>query len=476
MAVNPMGTDTILAVATAPGFGAGHGEVAVLRFSGPAFAVIERGVVVWDGDAPAAGRVAKRASARCLLLRGGYGLVPCGVLRMPSPRSFTGEDTLELHLPANQTVVERITAEVLRSVPGTRWASPGEFAARAFLAGKMTVDQAEGLAATINATNEEQLSAAAELLRGTTGERYRSWADELATLLALVEAGIDFTDQEDVVAIAPQALARRTGELYRAVRRELGDAAGSDGGVGVPHDGLARVVLVGKPNAGKSTLFNALLRRNRAVASPVAGTTRDVLQEELDLARDCPGSGKVMLCDVAGLGGTNGPVDSFDVMGRAAAQEAMRSADALVWCSADGRFDEALIAGFAGPVIRVRTFADQMLNATGTGGAIAVCGLDGANLGLLRRAIADAVTGSRAGTIAGVLPRHRHALRRAAAALEVAVERAEAEARGAAHKGSAPEMVAGALREALDHLGELVGVISPDDVIGRVFSTFCVGK
>ncbi len=379
-----------------------------------------------------------------------------------APASYTGEDSAEILFAGNPGLAERILAR-LAACEGVRLAGPGEFSARAYLNERLSLEQAEGVAAVIAAQNGEQLAAATELLEGSTGREYRHWADELTTLLALVEAGIDFTDQEDVVPIAPGELARRIGALMHEMGRRVGGpgAAASDG-----H--LPRVVLVGRPNAGKSTLFNAMLGRERAVVSSIAGTTRDVLEEELDLSGVLPGAGSVMLVDVAGLDDAVSPGIGADA--QAAALGAAAKADVVVHCDPDGRFAE--ISGVAAkPVIRVRTKAD-LPAARPDDGDVAVCALDGWHLGVLGRAIADASCGSRGDGLSAVLPRHRRALLRAGESLRDAAEAFAA----ADHRLGEPELVAGALRQALDAMEELVGRISPDDVIGRVFATFCVGK
>jgi tRNA modification GTPase len=352
--------------------------------------------------------------------------------------------------------LERVLARALQ-VPGVRHAEPGEFTARAYLNGKLTLEQAEGVAATVAARTDEQLASARDLLAGTAGARYRGWADELTTLLALVEAGIDFTDQEDVRAIEPGDLALRLERVRDQLRSFLGAAGGTERAHALP-----RVVLFGAPNAGKSTLFNALLGRRRAVVSGVAGTTRDVLAEELDLSRDAPGSGCVLLTDLAGL-------DESDVGGTAAeaqtrARTALAGADVIVHCDPAGDFG-ALDAGAL--VIRVRTKADVPAHRVDSEDALAVCALDGWNLGALRRAIADAAWSRRAAGLAALLPRHRRAIE----SMESSVGAGMDLARGA----DAAEL-AGHLRMALDAAGELVGRIAPDDILGRVFATFCVGK
>lgn len=392
----------------------------------------------------------------CAVVRLGALEVPVLVVSLPGPRSYTGEDSVEVQLPGNPYLVERFV-HALTAIEGVRLATPGEFTARAYLAGRLTLSEAEGVAATIAATTREQLDAAAELMEGRTGERYREWVEELATLLALVEAGIDFTDQEDVVAISAPELHARLGALAAELERHLG-------GAGEQVGALARVALVGRPNAGKSTLFNALLGRKRAVTSAVAGTTRDVLVEELDLSREVVGAGSVLLMDLAGLEERGGSID------QEAARRALESADLLVWCDPTGRFEASPLALPRKPVVRVRTFGDRTRPA-GACEDLAVCGLDGWNLAVLRRAIADRATTAGAASIAALLPRHRRAIGSALLRVREAVGMcADCE------RLDAPEVMALTLRLALDDVGELTGQVSPDEVLGRVFAAFCVGK
>jgi tRNA modification GTPase len=387
--------------------------------------------------------------------------LPVLIIAYPGPASYTGEDTVEVQLPGNPFLVERLL-HALTSIEGVRLAQPGEFTARAFLAGKLTLSEAEGVAATIAATTHEQLAAAGDLLAGRTGEQYREWSEEVATLLALVEAGIDFTDQEDVIAISAPALHDRLEVLADHLHRHLGGGGEAEGT-------LPRVTLVGRPNAGKSTLFNTLLGRRRAVTSPHAGTTRDVLTEQMDLAPDLSGAGCVLLQDLAGLEDPSDRRTSASPE-QDAARAALDAADLLVWCDPTGRFDATPIALPAKPTLRVRTFGDQP-RTDGSTEHLAVCALDGWHLPLLRRAIADAATTSRGASVAALLPRHRRAASQALARVAEAADRCQGQ-----HALEQPELIALSLRLALDELGELAGHISPDEVIGRVFATFCVGK
>ncbi len=443
---------TIAAIGTAPGVGAR----AMIRLSGP-------GVRRWAINACDLELTRRGAHPTRVRLDAARSL-PALALFFPAPGSYTGEDTLELLLPGNPALANRVLEAILGD-DGITLAQPGEFSARAYLGGRLSLTQAEGVALRVGAEHDDALTAAAALLDGSYARRCAAWGDEMATLLALVEAGVDFSDQEDVIPIAPGELHARLTDLGAALRAQLGGASGERVSTDLP-----RVVLMGAPNAGKSSLFNALLGRRRAVVSERAGTTRDAITETLDLSRDAPGSGRVELTDLAGLG--EPAIDAVDRLAQGQARELIARADAVLWCDPSGRFEgppPPLPAG--APVVRVRTKSDLPAPRPAPG-AIAVCALDGSRLDALRRAVADAVAGG-SGTGVGVfVPRHRRALRDAGAGITRALAHLDPGERSLAQ----PELVALGLREALDALGELVGDISPDEVIGRVFSTFCVGK
>jgi len=449
--------DTIIACATAPGLGGR----AIVRLSGAAAFEAVGAICVGDAN-----ELRERGVRAARFRLGATAVVPGMMAIFPGPRSYTGEDVVEIAVPGNPTLVERLIASATGAAAGVRMAGPGEFTARAYLNERLTLAQAEGVASLIAAQGAGELVEARRLLSGERGELYREFADEAMTLLALVEAGIDFTDQEDVVAIAGEDLRRRALALASRIEDVLGSAAGAEARSDVP-----RVALAGAPNAGKSTLFNALLGRVRAVVSDEAGTTRDVLEEKLDLSRDISGGGEVMLCDTPGVEGE--ARDETDGKAQEASRGFVGEADVVVWCDPSGRFEAGeLSAAAGGRVIRVRTKADLPRERSGEA-ALEVSALDGFHLPSLRRAIADAAWGgSGGGERSGVLPRHRRALRTAAAEfLAIGAELPE-NRRNIAE----PELVSGRLRAALDCLGELTGRMTPDDVIGRVFATFCVGK
>ena len=405
--------------------------------------------------------------ARCVL-RGGDRDLPVQVVWYPGPKSYTGEDTVEIMLPGNRTLVGRVI-DCLLGCDGVELAGPGEFSARAYLNHRLTLQQAEGIALRIAAEHGDELEAAGALLDGSYGDQCNQWAAEITTLLALVEAGVDFSDQEDVIPIAPVDLHARLVALHDAVVAQIGTASGDR-----VHSDLPKVVFVGKPNAGKSSLFNALLGVQRATVSDQAGTTRDVIIEQIDLAKHVPGAGSVELVDLAGVGEL--AIDAIDASAQTRALEVIEEAAVILWCDPAGVFDAASVAlPTATPIVRVRTKSDlpsssaQMKESMDT---LSVCALDGTALGSLQRAVADAVS-RRTGSGVGVfVPRHRRALIDSKVGIDAAIGHVDSTKRLIEE----PELVAIGLRDALDALGELIGEVSPDDVLGRVFATFCVGK
>ena len=464
--------ETIAAISTGGGPGA-RAWRAIVRVSGPA-----TGRVLRETCGPATPMV---RGVRPVRVRLGEGLdLPALVVATPEPGSYTGEDAAELHVAGRGVLAGRVLDALLaRSTANdpVRLAHPGEFTARAFLAGRLTAEQAEGVGALIHASGAAEARAARDVLTGRAGERQASAAADLARLLALVEAGIDFTEEEDVTPIAPSDLAAELARLRDRLAELRGPAhAAAD-------DDARAVVLVGRPNAGKSTLFNALLGRRRSVESATPGSTRDALAEPLDPDRfgasnaGVGGTG-VVLIDLPGLDAGAPPGPGSPV------RATLDRADAFVWCDPAGAFDPAdLPAQFdpgERPVVRVRTKGDLKAGAgPGGAGALGVCALDGWGLNAVGRAIVDAATRTAGGdgsddrrAAGAVVARHRAALDAAARAVDDALRtfgRADAAL-------GAPELTASALRSGLDELGAVTGRVSPDDVLGRIFATFCVGK
>ncbi len=466
----PIG-DTIVARATAPG----QARRTLIRISGPH---TEDALNCLKIDTPRR-RGAFKARASVF----GPHDLPMLVLRFMAPASYTGEDAAELLLPANDTLVN-LLIDRLCSLDGVRRAEAGAFSSRAYLAGKLSLAQAEGVAAKIAAESASSLRAADRVLSGQAGDEHRAWADQLATLLALVEAGIDFTDQEDVVSIPSDRLRDGLCELI-----DLLDAA-----IGPVHTSWSSdrplVALVGPPNAGKSTLFNALLGRDRVVTTPVAGTTRDVIVEPLDLS--IANAPPVDLADLPGLDEHTTDVVDQDAQRHATA--ILERADLILLCqstqhqdgtdrtaelsqetteSASSASEATVFADVPTHIamLRICTKADRHLPSPLAD--LSVCARDGWHLNALRRHIAAHAFGSRRADESMLIPRHKAHTRSARTFLVSAVEeltnQPDAELLDA-------ELIAGFLREALDHLGEVTGHIAPDAIIGRIFASFCVGK
>ena len=453
--------ETIVAVASPPG----RGLRALVRVSGAGARAAARAVLALEP--------ARRGVVRARAAVGDGAACPVLAMWMDEGASFTGEDSLEVSCVGAPALVAMLTDALVEGARAggfeARIARPGEFAFRAHLAGRLSIDAAEAIAARIAATSDAELAAADELAGGATGTRAADLLARTAELLALVEAGIDFTDQEDVVAIAPDALAARARELGQscAAMRGAQDSARAQA--------VPLVVLAGAPNAGKSTLFNALLGRARTVASALAGTTRDAIIERVPL-----GAGlEADLADLAGLDDDARGADAGihrDMQRRAHAM--LASADVVLRCTAPGGAEPAFAC--TAEIIDVRTMADLVQGSPAAGAppaAIRVSARTGAGVDLLRGEIAARIRRDRAlrrAQLSAILPRHDAAFAAAARALgEVAVRAGECTTRG---RLADVELVASLLRVALDALGEVAGPMHPDDVLGLVFSRFCIGK
>jgi tRNA modification GTPase len=423
--------DTVVALASPPGPSAR----AILRLSGPRALEIAAALA---GLPQATVRGARRGRIEAC-----GAAAPAVVLAMPAPRSYTREDVAEIHVAG----AAPLAAELLRRAcaAGARLAAPGEFTRRAWENGRISLDQAEAVLAVIRARDDAELRRAAERLAGRGGEALAGAAAKLAALTADVEASIDF--QEHDIPVDPPA---RIDARAEDIERELRAASSSR----PPADDSPRVLLVGKPNAGKSSLFNAL-SCGRALTSPEAGTTRDFLEAEISV-----GSVSFRLVDSAGLDG--------DKSGAGAAA-AVRARAA--------RADVRL-----GVVDASRTWTPPpdcdvlALNKVDLGVApdarplrsVAVSALTGIGLGRLRARLALAVRRRSGGAESVLAAREHDAARRAAEAL--------ARARAGLQAGLSEDLVALDLREGLDALGEVTGAVATEDLLDRIFARFCIGK
>lgn len=383
--------------------------------------------------------------------------VPAAVYTFQGPRSATGEDVVEYHLPGNALLARMLLDELVRH-GGARRAEPGEFTARAYFNGRVDLAEAEGVAATIAAQNERELDAARRLLSGELARRLRPITDLLAEALGLVEAGIDFSE-EDISFITSSDAALRVRAARDAMTSLVRDSTRFER---LAHE--PAVVLIGRPNAGKSTLLNALAGTERAIVSPHAGTTRDAIWAHVRLPR-----GIVRMIDVAGLDDSR--ESEIDRKMRAIALHALETADVVVLVreAPDDRPPPHMArAADVSVVSKDDLRAARPVDAPAT---IAVSAVTGAGLSDLRDRLDAMCFGGPGGsgeTALALNVRHVECIDDAIEAIDRAAERISA--------GDGCELLALELREALDALGQILGSVTPDDVLGRIFSSFCIGK
>jgi tRNA modification GTPase len=441
--------DTIVAAATPPG----TGGIGIVRISGPSAAAIALQLL---GALPPP----RSASYRTFRNLAGDAIDRGIALYFPAPNSFTGEDVVELHGHGGPMPVAMIVDAAVEA--GARIAAPGEFTQRAFLNDKLDLAQAEAVADLISSGSEQAARAALRSLHGEFSAHVAAVASDVERLRLYVEAAIDFPEEE-IDFLSDRQLLAAIEQTAAAFAELLAQTK-----VGrVLRDGY-RVVIVGKPNAGKSSLMNRLSGADTAIVTEVAGTTRDVLREQINI------DGLVVeLIDTAGL---RDDPDRIEAEGIRRARDALQSADAVLWIqdastSPDNGIDERLPAHI--PVIVVRNKIDLTGDAPGAEHGEPRCvrlsATSGQGLDELRRQI---------GLLAGykdlgeqtVTARRRHvdAMQRAWAHFETG--------RSALREQRAGEMFAEELRLAHQALGEITGVTSSDDLLGRIFSEFCVGK
>jgi tRNA modification GTPase len=382
------------------------------------------------------------------LRHGGLVLDQALVLWFPGPASYTGEDSAELHLHGGPAVVAAV-ADALVAL-GARPAEPGEFTRRAFVHGKLDLTAAEGVADLIEAETEAQRRQALRQLEGGLAGRYQGWAGRLARLLARQETFIDFEDED-----LPEGLDAAVAEDAAALRDELAaEIAGAARGEAL-REGL-RIAILGAPNAGKSSLLNALAGREAAIVSPQAGTTRDVVEARVVIA-----GVPVLLADTAGLRETADAIEAEGV--RRARAQGQAAELVLAVFAADAAPDAETLALLETGALVVVNKADLAAPALA---GIAVSARTGAGLPALRAALEAAVR-ARAGLsdVAGLTrPRHRAALADTIAALD------------ALPQAALPELRAEALRAAMRALGRLTGAMGVEAILDLVFSEFCIGK
>jgi len=435
--------DTIFAAAS----GFGRSAVCVIRVSGPR---TRAALEAMAGGPPPPRRLALRR-----LVEPGTGepLDLALVAWMPGPSSFTGEDQAELHIHGG-LATRAAVLRALGTVAGCRAAEPGEFTRRAFLNGRMDLSKVEGLADLIDAETEAQRRQALRQLEGRLGSLVETWRARLIEALALLEAALDFSDEGDVPATLEGEAATIADEVAAAMRKHLADARRGER----LRDGFT-VVLAGPPNAGKSTLLNALARRDVAIVSPVAGTTRDAIEVRCDLS-GLP----VTFVDTAGLRDSADPIEREGV---ARARARLGAADLVLWLIAPDLPGEAGPAGQC-PMLRVGTKAD-LGGSDEEGVDLTVSAAVGVGLAeLLDRIGREAEKALDGGD--AVITRERH--RRALETSEAALVRAQA----ALADEPYAELAAEDVRLALRALGAITGRVDVEEILDRLFATFCIGK
>ena len=430
---------TIFALATPPG----RGAIAILRLSGPATAAALKAL--------GADRLKPRLASLRRLTWNSVILDEALVLSFPAPHSYTGEDCAELHLHGGRAVVEAVSGALISL--GLFPAEPGEFTRRAFENGRLDLAQAEAVADLIDAETTAQAGQALGQLGGALSRTYEGFRHDLLKALALVEAEIDFPDEE-----IPDNLARTAGPVLERLLGDM-DAALADADRGRRVRDGYRIVLIGETNAGKSSLFNALVSREAAIVTPIAGTTRDVLDAELVI-----GGYAVTLSDTAGLRESDDPIEAEGVRRARARAEA---ADLRLWVRGPGD-PEGAAAEFVRPDdLVVHTKAD-LTDRDGGDGTVSVSTTTGQGLGDLHDWIAARLARDLSGGDFPAVTRERHRRRLVEARSAVEAARRALEI--------APEMAGDDLRRAADALARVTGAIGVEDVLGEVFSSFCIGK
>ena len=444
------GYKTIFAIATPPG----RSAIAVIRISGPL-----------AGDAPALfGAACPKAGqfsvARLVLDQRVIDQVI--LLFMKAPFSSTGEDVCEIHCHGSRAVIDVLLAR-LGTEEGFAMAQPGEFTRRGFMNGKMDLSGVEGLADLIEAETTTQLHQAWAQIDGALCAPVMAWRGELVDIAAQLEALIDFAD-EDLPASVESALRTSTGELQSTLARHL-----DDGGAGeLVRDGVT-IALIGPVNAGKSTILNALAGRSAAIVSDEAGTTRDIIQIRLDL-----GGVPATILDTAGIRDESGKIEaegirrSVEAAGFANLVLVILDGSDPAWPAACDKIDQLTVQ----PKFYILNKADQGLsapNATASGDMMSISAKDPADIETLIERLAKLLVPLNHADASVIITRqrHRHAMQEAHDAL----------GRALGHDFQhAPEMAAEDFRVAAVALGRITGEIDVDELLGSIFSAFCIGK
>jgi tRNA modification GTPase len=426
--------DTIFALATARG----RAGVAVMRISGPLAHLAASKLC----DLPPARQAGLRA-----LAHDGQIIDQALVLVFDAGASFTGEAVVEFHLHGSIAVIAEMT-RILSQTTGLRMAEAGEFTRRALDNGKMDLPQVEALADLIDAESEAQRKLALRVLSGAISQKIQPWRSALIRAAALIEATIDFADEDVPVDVIPEVR-----DLLQTVRDDIArEAAGSLASEQI-RDGF-EVAILGAPNIGKSTLLNALAQREAAITSEIAGTTRDVIEVRMDI-----GGYSVTLLDTAGLRESDDVVESIGIT---RAMQRAEQADLRVFLMQD----EAEVFPMPFRADDIRLLGKGDLSAAETP---SISGKTGQGVDVLVRMIAQRLDNRLSSPSVFSRARHRIALDQAETALQQALETLP-------NSGTQPELVAAELRLALYALERIMGRVDVEDLLTEIFSSFCIGK
>ncbi|WP_342586197.1 tRNA uridine-5-carboxymethylaminomethyl(34) synthesis GTPase MnmE [Methylobrevis pamukkalensis] len=427
----------------------------MIRASGPG---IRFGLESIAGGLPAP----RRASLRSLRDPADGSLIDQAiVIFLPGPASYTGEDCAEFQCHGSRAVVAALL-RCLDALPGWRMAEPGEFTRRAFDNGRLDLTEVEGVADLISAETDAQRRQALRQMDGGLSERAAGWRDQLLRARALVEADLDFADEDDV----PDSVAAEVGDLVAAVERQVSEVLAASAHGERIRDGF-EVALLGPPNAGKSTLLNTLSRRDVAIVTDVPGTTRDTLEVHLDL-----GGLPLTLIDTAGLRETDEVVEAEGIR---RTRRRAGTADLVLWLDETGRAPPDDIVSAGPPVWCVQTKIDRIA-ASASQAAGSPDGTSGPAFQL------SAATGAGIDTLLGALTAHLLSLAPTTPALvtrarqRLCLERLQAALVSAGGDDLPLEIRAEHLRRGTDALASLTGRVGVEDILGEIFSSFCIGK
>lgn len=440
--------DTIAAIATPPG----NGGVGIIRISGP-------GVQTIAGRLLKKPAIPRTAVFSAFVDEAGCTLDSGIAIFFPAPHSYTGEDVLELQAHGGAVVLNMLLKETLKL--GARLANPGEFTERAFLNDKLDLAQAEAVADLINAGTEQSARSAQQSLQGKFSALIHELVDELIKLRTFVEAAIDFVDED--IDFLSEGNIKASLELLLSKLQHIQATAGQGR---LLRDGMT-VVLAGRPNAGKSSLLNALAGHDAAIVTDIAGTTRDILKERIQLD-----GMPLHIIDTAGLRETDNAIEKEGIR---RAQEEIKKADAILLLVDSAQDEPAALDGFLPETVKL-TKVHNKIDLTGHPPGIAETGQHteiylsiktGQGMELLKQHLKHSMGFTSAADVFTARTRHLDALEKARQFSQSALENLQA---------SQAELVAEDLRQAQNALSEITGEFSSDDLLGVIFSSFCIGK